>query len=261
MTARLLRFLPLLLAAACAPEAYAPPARAIALDAPTVPRAGGTDAQAELGAIGTVFGPSLSDSNLRIRHAVSKSVVIEGETGRLRDEDAGSIVAVQPVARTSGTAPTAPAQPSNPSRDAYTGRAGVMLHGRDEHVQGALTAGLGGGYSPTAGGWTSIDVGGSFGGTNHWIRPWTSGDLGVNLPWGSRELVVSDGTTETALVMTSDLMARWTVGVELGPPAYTALLGLSFTRIFADSNGALGASAAPGGDGYIGAGVGFRARL
>ena len=73
--------------------------------------------------------------------------------------------------------------------------------------------------------------------------------------------MVSDGTTETALVMTQDLMARWTIGLEIGPPAYTALLGLSVTRIFADSNGALGASAGPGGDGYVGAGVGFRARL
>jgi hypothetical protein len=252
------RLLALALVAACTPAAYAPPARMITLDSPSGPRAKDTDLQTELGHVGTIWGPSLTSGNLRARHAVSDSVVIEGETGLSRVENEGTVVASQVQRTASGAVET-----TSDSRNAYTGRAGVILQGVDNKVRGALTAGLGGGYSPVAGGWTSFDIGAGVGGTHRWIRPWWTGELGYNQPLSSRPFVVDYGDSEEAvLALTSNLMARSTVGLELGPEDSAFIVGLSVIRIFADTNGALDAThAQSGGDAYMSIAAGLRVLL
>ena len=151
------------------------------------------------------------------------------------------------------------------SRDAYTGRAGIQLQGVDNKVRGALTAGLGGGYSPVAGGWTSVDLGASVGGTHRWIRPWFAGELGWNQPLSARPFTVQYGDSDpeqAVLALTSNLMARGTFGLELGPVSRALVLGLSVTRIYADTNGALDSThEQAGGDAYVAVAAGFRAQL
>ncbi len=241
---------------ACAPSAYAPPARLTPLDSPSGPAAGGTDVQGEVGRLGTVFGPSLVDGNFRARHALTDHVVIEGETGMAVVTNTGDIVT------TSARSTSGPGSSSSTSRDGYTGRGGLILQGIDGSVRGALTAGLGGGYSPVAGSWSSVDIGGSIGGTHRWVRPWLSGDLGVNEPIHARRFTVAYGDSEqTTLEMTSNATVRGTLGLELGPIDRAFLVGLSVTRVIADSNGAFGADRQNGDDGFVGIAAGFRARL
>jgi hypothetical protein len=256
------RLLALALVAACTPSAYAPPARLISLDSPTAPRARGTDVQAEIGRIGTVFGPDLAAGNLRARHAITDKVVVEAETGMATVENEGTVVVNAPVARSTTGVPVTHA---STSRDAYTGRAGAMLQGTDGAIRGALTAGLGGGYSPVAGSWTSVDVGAAVGGAGRWIRPWFTGELGLNQPLSARPFTVSygdvDETDQTTLAMTSNVMVRSTLGLELGPIGRAFVLGLSVTRVYADSNGQLGAQPDRDGDAFIAVAAGFRARL
>jgi len=256
------RYLALALIAACTPTAYAPPARMISLDSPTAPRARGTDVQAEIGRIGAVFGPDLAAGNLRTRHAVTDTIVVEAEGGMAKVENEGTLVVDTPVQRSTTSVPAT--SPST-SHSAYTGRAGAILQGTDGAVRGALTAGIGGGYSPVAGGWTSVDVGASAGGTNRYIRPWFAGDLGYNQPLSPRPFTVSyddlDETEQTTLELTSNMMVRGTFGLELGPAESAFVLGLSVTRVFADTNGQVGASQNSGGDAFIAVAAGFRALL
>lgn len=260
------RFLALALIAACTPSAYAPPARLISLDSPTAPTARGTDVQGEIGRIGQMFGPDVATGNLRARHALSDNLVIEGETGLAKVENEGTVVVNQPIAR-STTGPTGTLLTSqSTSRDAYTARGGVILQGIDGGVRGALSAGAGGGYSPTAGSWTAIDVGASAGGTGRWVRPWFAGELGLNQPLNARPFSVQygdiDQTDTTTLEMTSNLMVRGTLGLEIGPVARAVVLGLSVTRLYADTNGQLGSDAYnDAGGAFVAVAAGFRALL
>lgn len=249
-----------LVASACTPAAYAPPSRPIALDSPTAPRAGGTDVQGEVGRIGAFWGPDLVDGNLRVRHAVSDLVVVEGEAGMAYVDNDGSVGVPSSTAARTTTTPGTPVLQGG-SRDAYTGRGGVVLQGGHGPVRGALTAGLGGGYSPTAGGWTSVDVGASAGGTNHWLRPWAAVDLGLNTPWSHRVFVVDYGDQSSTLALTRDAIVRVTCGLELGPVGRALVLGLSVTQVIASDDGVLGDQADAGDDGYVGVAIGFRARL
>lgn len=264
VAARLLALAAVMSAAACTPAAYAPPARLISLDSPTGPRARGTDVQGEIGRIGTIFGPDLASGNVRARHALSDGLVIEGETGISQVENEG-VVVEHPGSLSRSTDGSVPVTTAGGSRDAYTGRAGIQLQGVDDKVRGALTAGLGGGYSPVAGGWTSVDLGASVGGTHRWIRPWFAGELGYNQPLSARPFTVQYGDSDpeqAVLALTSNLMARGTFGLELGPVRRALVLGLSVTRIYADTNGALDSTHEQnGGDAYVAVAAGFRAQL
>lgn len=251
-----MRILAFAVLAACTPAAYAPPARFTPLDSPSAPTAGGTDVQGEVGRLGTIFGPSLVDGNVRARHAMTDHLVLEGETGMAGVTNEGSVV-TESARTTIGVE-----HPQSTSRDAYTGRAGAILQGIDGGVRGALTAGIGGGYSPVAGGWTSVDIGAGFGGTYRWIRPWFNGDLGVNQPVSARPFTVAYGDNEsTTLALQPNLMLRGTLGLELGPVDRAFVVGLSVTRVIADSNGASGSARSDGDDGFVGIAAGFRARL
>jgi hypothetical protein len=256
--------LALVLVAACTPSAYAPPARLISLDSPTAPAARGTDVQGEIGRIGQMFGPDVAAGNFRARHGLTDNLVVEGEGGMARVENEGTLIVNQPIAR-STTGGTQVTQASD-SRNAYTARGGLILQGTDGAVRGALTLGAGGGYSPVAGGWTSIDAGGSVGGTGRWIRPWFATDLGFNQPVGAHPFTVqyddTDQTDTTTLQMTQNLMVRGTLGLELGPVTRAVVLGLSVTRLYADTNGQLGTTSQSDSDGaFVAVAAGFRALL
>lgn len=233
----------------------------IALDSPSGPAAHDTDLQGELGRVGAIWGPDLMSGNVRARHALTDHLVLEGETGLSRVENEGTVVATPTLQRTtSGTIET---QGASDSRNAYTGRGGVVLQGVDGAVRGALTAGLGGGYSPVAGGWTSIDIGAGFGGTNRWVRPWLSGELGYNQPLSQRAFIIDYGDDEQAVLqLTANFTMRTTAGIELGPTDSALLVGMQVTRVVANSNGALDEGhRSSGDDGFIALAAAFRVLL
>jgi hypothetical protein len=243
------RWLPLLLLSACTPVAYAPPARLVSLDSPSAPRAGHTDVQAEAGTVGSVFGPSLIDGNVRARHALSDSLVIEGETGVARVTNDGTV-----------STPDASGNlhADDRSRNGYTARAGVILQGQEGVVRGALTAGLGGGYAPIAGGWAAADVGASAGGTNKWVRPWFGVDLGFNQPVATHEFAVSDGDGgDETLELAANGIVRLALGLEIGPQTSALLLGFATTVVIAGSNGT-DRTEGDTNDGFLTLAAGFR---
>jgi hypothetical protein len=220
--------LALTLLAACAPALYTPAARPFSLDTPTTPAVGHQDVQADVGHGSEIFGPDIFAGSGRLRHAVSEGVVVEGEAGVMRVLHDGT--------RSDGSS-------------GYTGRGGVMLRSEEDGaVRGALTAGLGGGYAPVAGGWGSVDVGLAAAGTNHWFRPLFGVEGMLNHPIGAKTFTVSfaDGAgvngapptpTMTTLRFTDNGMLRFTFGFEVGPPDRALLLGMSLTQIMAASDG------------------------
>lgn len=226
---------------ACAPSAYTPPARLLPLASPTGAPTG-TDAQIDVGRLGQVFGPQLDVGGLRLRHAVTPTVLVEGETALMHVANAGS----------------------GGSRDAYTGRTGVVLRTPDPHaIRSALWCGVGGGYSPVAGRWGAVDLGVGVAGSHRLVRPLLALDAGVGVPLDERRFVVADtdGKART-LQLTRDATVRLALGVELGPPEATFVVGMSLMRIVSDDNGVVGAPPADGSDHmFASAGVGFRAAL
>jgi hypothetical protein len=199
----------ILLAAACTPRAYAPPARLGALDSPIAPPAGETDAQLEVSRVGTVFGPELVDGGGRVRHAVSDAVIVEGEARMLHV--------------TNGTQALA--------RNGYGGRAGLILRAPEDHeLRAALLFGVGGGRSATAGGWGSIDVGFALAGSHRWFRPIVGGDVAFNRPIAARKFTVGEDDDATTLQLASNVLLRGTAGLELGPTHRAALIGGSVMR-------------------------------
>lgn len=229
------------LVAACTPRAYTPPARLAALDSPIAPAAHGTDIQADLGRVGTMWGPELVSGGSRLRHAVTSAVVVEGEAGVMRVLNAGD----------------------GGSRNAYTGRGGIMVRSSGETgMCAALSAGLGGGYSPVAGGWGSFDVGGALAGTHRWFRPVLAGDASYNRPFGDTRFVVveSDGGTST-LHLTQNVSVRGTLEVELGPTDRTLIVGMSVMRIEANSSGAIPEYDTSPDEVFVAIGGGFRATI
>lgn len=208
--------LPLALAAvaattpACTPRAVTPPARTFAFDSATAPAAGGTDVQLDVARIGTVWGPELVGGNARLRQAVRPGVVVEGELGTLHllNDGAGG------------------------SRNAYTGRAGVLLRPpEDQELRVALALGVGGGHAPAAGSWTTVDLGGVVSGSHRWFRPVVGADLGYSRPTGDRTFTVTEPDGDaTTLRLPANLTARVTAGVELGRDDRALLLGVSMIR-------------------------------
>ena len=112
-------------------------------------------------------------------------------------------------------------------RNGYTGRLGVLLHSQGRHV--AIGAGAGGGMSPTAGGWGSVDVHGVVAGANRHIRPVLGGSLGYSAPFGHRTFGVRepDSASETVLQLPHNAIAQVHVGLEIGPPDFAVVLGIS----------------------------------
>jgi hypothetical protein len=126
------------LVAACTPRALTPNARGFAFDAPTTPEVGHSDAQFDITRIGMPFGAEAVNGGARYRRTLRPGLVAEGEGGLLHLTNEGS----------------------GGSRNAVTGRVGLMLRPPSEQeLRTALTLGVGGGLSSTAGDWVSVDVG------------------------------------------------------------------------------------------------------
>lgn len=216
MLARAPLSLAVALAAACTPRAFTPNARTLAIDSPETPGLGHADLQGDLGLAGAPFGPDATDGGLRYRRTVREGMTVEGE-GRvlyLTTED--------------------DEQKNTASRSAVTGRVGLMLQpAKDDAVRSALTIGVGGGHSATAGQWASVDLGGVIGGGHRLFRPFIGGDVSYNAAVGSKrfDVVDTDDDSAVTLELPNTVGLRATAGLELGPPDAAAVVGFSLARM------------------------------
>lgn len=245
MLARSLPFLAVALTAACTPRAFTPNARTLAIDSPQTPELGRADLQGDVGIAGAPFGPDATDGGLRYRRTIREGLTVEGE-GRIlyltsKDEHG-----------------------DNPgSRSALTGRVGLMVQPtKDDAVRSALTIGVGGGASATAGQWVSADLGGVLGGGHRLFRPFVGGDLSYNAAIGSKPFVVvdTDDQTPVTLELPNTVGLRATAGLELGPPDAAAVVGFSLARMIALEPDVVG-SAEEEDEVIIALGLGFRMAL
>jgi hypothetical protein len=201
---------------ACSARAVTPNARAFAFDSPTTPEVGAADVQADLATTGAVFGPSAVNGGLRYRKTLRPGLVGEGEGGILHLTNDGS----------------------GGDRNAYTGRVGVMVQPSvAEEVRTALTLGVGGGLSSTAGNWASVDAGAAIGGSYRWVRPFVGGDLSYNASIGDRQFTIHHGEGTDASMHTLRLpdtvSLRGTAGLELGRPEAAVVIGFSAAKMMA----------------------------
>lgn len=201
------------LVAACTPRALTPNARGFAFDAPTTPEVGHSDAQFDITRIGMPFGAEAVNGGARYRRTLRPGLVAEGEGGLLHLTNEGS----------------------GGSRNAVTGRVGLMLRPPSEQeLRTALTLGVGGGLSSTAGDWVSVDVGAAVGGSHPWLRPFVGGDVSYNAAVGSKPFTVDDsGGAPVTLQLPDTIGLRTTAGLELGPPDRALVIGFSLARMIA----------------------------
>ena len=225
--------------AACTPHAVTPGARTFVMDSPLAPEVGHHDAQIDIAGIGQLWGPELVNGNARLRRTVSPGVVLEGEAGILHVTNAG----------TGG------------DRNGYTGRVGVLLQSEDRRA--ALAIGAGGGTSLVAGSWGSADIGGMLTGKHAWIRPVLAADIGYSAPFGDQTFTVAeeDGT-QTTLRLPRNIIAKVSLGLELGDRAASMLIGVSMVRFYLSESSVVDSVAEDyEDDGYLAAGLGIRFAL
>ncbi|HWU87646.1 MAG TPA: hypothetical protein VN253_10250 [Kofleriaceae bacterium] len=205
------------------------------MDSPSAPAVGHSDVQLDAARIGTLGGPELVGGNALLRHTVEPGVSVEVDAGVLHVTDSSQYSDL----------------------DGYTGRLGVLLHSPDRHV--ALGAGLGGGLSPTAGGWGSADVHGVISGAHRYIRPMLAGGIGYSTPFGDRTFVVGN----TTLQLPRNAIAQVHVGLELGPPTAALILGLSMLHFWPGEDSVVNQTA--GGsvpdEIFVAAGIGLRVAI
>ena len=201
-------------AAACTPRAVTPPTRTFALDSPNAPAVGHSDVQMGAARIGTIWGPELVNADTRVRHAVRRGVVVEGEAGLLHLLNEGG----------------------GDNRNAVTARIGVLLRPPEYETQElrvALSLGAGGGHSPAAGDWGTFDAGVLISGSHRWVRPVVGLGGGVSRPFGDTTFTVTEPDGDpTMLQLPRNLTGYYTAGIELGPPHRTVILGGSVTHFW-----------------------------
>jgi len=184
-----------------------------------------------------VFGPDLLGGNGRLRRSIEPGVAVEVDAGVLHVTNRGE----------------------GGDRNAYTGRLGVLLHSQDGHA--AIGAGVGGGVSPTAGGWGSVDIHGVVSGANRYVRPLLGGSLGYSAPFGSQTFEVSaNDSSPVTLGLPRNSIGEIHVGLELGPPDAMLVLGAALMHfwLLEDSRVNLGSAPAPTGEGFAAVGAGLR---
>lgn len=205
-------FLPLLtLATGCATHAFTPSARPMPLSTMEAPKVHESDIQLDGNASGEVLGPGILAGNVRYRRGIAEHVAVTADTGFIRVANEGSTL--------------------NPY--AGTARVGVQAHGRaNDEITAAAFGGIGGGYSPEAGGWITGDVGAGFTGDHRYVRPILLVDVYFSQPVATE--VFSVGSTMLRLPQTLGVQGLF--GFDLGPRERAVMVGLAVARLYASPN-------------------------
>jgi hypothetical protein len=152
-----------LLASACTPRVYSPPARTLPLETPATLEPGAYGFDAEGGYSGAVFGPELATAALRVRRGLDEGIEAAAELGFVHVDRGGD---------------------TDTHPNGYLVRAGIKLQPEQAF---ALRAGVGGGGS-AAGGFVSPDIGITLAFENAYFVPFVSGDAWVSQPIAASEI-------------------------------------------------------------------------
>lgn len=203
------------------------------------PARGEQDVQIDGNASGEALGAGIFDGNIRYRRGVRADLAITGDVGVLKVDG------------------------DNNDQNPYAGtaRVGVQVHAPtsngDFHAAGF--AGAGGGYSPTAGGFASVDVGGVLTGTNRYVRPIFLVALFGSEPIGEKSFMASKDNFGGANDIVDVKLPR-TIGVQglfgfdLGPRDRSVVLGFAVATLHSYKNDVQDAQS----DLFFGLGGGFR---
>jgi hypothetical protein len=211
----------------------------MAISTAQAPARGEQDVQLDGNASAEAVGVGIYDGNVRYRRGVRDDLAITGDVGVLKVDG------------------------DNHDQNPYAGtaRVGVQVHGPTSNgdFHAAAFAGAGGGYSPTAGGFASVDVGGVLTGTNRYVRPIFLVDLYGSEPLGEKTFMASkdnfggaDDLVDVKLPRT--IGAQGLVGFDLGPRDRSAVIGLAVATLHSFKNDVQEAQS----DLFFGLGGGFR---
>lgn len=220
--------LPVLATTACATHAFTPSARPMPLSPVEIPKPHEHDLQLDGNTSGEVMGPGIVSGNLRYRRGVDDHVAVTGDVGMLK------------VRGDDGVSP-----------NAGMTRVGVQVSGEaTDELAATVFTGVGGGYSPIAGGWVSADTGFAIAGDHRYVRPILLVDAYASQPVGTNVFTVDD----TKLRLPRTLGVQGLFGFDLGPRSRAVMLGLAVARLWSKANDVQ----MPLAETFIGLGGGFR---
>ena len=158
-------FAALLSLAGCSYQLVSPPARMVSLDSARTAAPGETVAGVHAAGYAAVFDPSVGVGSVGIRRGVTERIEVDADATWARVVYDGF---------------------PDIDCDIFAGRVGGKLaNGRG---WGALTAGVGGGYAPAAGGFTALDVGAVVSYPNCFAVPFADGTTFASVPIGARQV-------------------------------------------------------------------------
>ena len=197
----------LLSVVACSHNAYTPPARTIALASPDTLNKGETSVRASMSGATDIFGPEVATGSMGLRQGLDERLEVAADISYLQVIDTSV---------------------ANTNRGVGMARVGTKYRPTSyEHL--ALVGGVGGGYSPAAGAYLSVDGGAVIGYENPYLVPYVSGGLFGSVPLSPNEIdvtAVDDGMT---YVDTPEATLGLTLSAGLKLPVKTAALHLGFT--------------------------------
>jgi hypothetical protein len=167
------------LGSACSYQLSSPPARMVHLESARTLAPGEMSAALKGTAQAALFEPAVAAGTAVVRRGLTESLEVSGEATYAillpdYEEDA----------------------PLNIDPNIYAGRVGMKL-AKGRHV--ALTAGLGGGYAPAAGGFAATDVGGIVSYDNCYVVPFGSLSAFLSQPVGAKTVDFgSHGTSQAS---------------------------------------------------------------
>ncbi|MEO8845134.1 MAG: hypothetical protein ABI591_24660 [Kofleriaceae bacterium] len=176
------------LAAGCSQHLYSPPTQAYAL-AP-VTTLGPNDKALDLDGSthSQIFDPGIETGTARLRTGIASDAEVSVEGTAARVNDSG---------------------PSTANRDFYTGRTGVRVN--PGHGPLSWNAGIGGGFSPSAGTFAALDGGVSIGYDNCYVVPIAAASMFVSQPLAARAVDVTVDRDKPVMYSTPERTGGGTV--------------------------------------------------
>ncbi len=202
------------LAMACSRNVYTPPARPVMLTSAQTANSGATFVRAYCSTSSEMFGPSINAGTVGVRHGLKERLEVVADASYAQ-------VGEKSVAGT--------------NRGIAMARVGVKFRPNPSpHI--ALVAGAGGGYSPAAGVYSSVDAGAVIGYENRYIVPFVAVSGFASIPLNARQVDITTSDDDMQYFDSPEETVGLTLGAGLRVPlaiqATSLLLGLSNTTVW-----------------------------
>jgi hypothetical protein len=150
---------------ACSYQVVSPPARMVNLESARTAAPGETVVGVHGGGYAAVFDPGVGAGSAGVKRGVAPHVEVgvEATWARVLYDNFPGI-----------------------DRNVFAGRVGAKAS--NDKGWGALTAGVGGGFAPAAGGFTALDVGAVLSYPNCYLVPFANGTTFVSLPFATKQV-------------------------------------------------------------------------